>query len=90
MPPMREPERRSVETIVAGSRVAAVAGVCLFAAAIVWASLEFWRHGTIHAVSGLFVFSMVFIGLSLFAGLERVSGSLRAIAAAIREARGRS
>lgn len=86
---MREPERRSIETIVSSSRLAALAGVLLFAAAIAWASIEFWRHGTIHAISGLFVFAMIFIGLSLFAGLERVSASLRAIAMAIREARGR-
>ena len=92
MPPLREgAERRSIETAkVFTAWYVWLSGVVLFTTALVWGSIEFWRHGTIHALSGLLIFALIFIGLSLFAGLDRVSGALRAVALAIREARGKT
>lgn len=88
MPPMREGERQTAALGQVSTRwYVTGAGVVLFATSLAWGSIEFWRHGTIHALSGLLIFALIFIGLSLFAGLDRVSGSLRAVAIAIREAR---
>jgi hypothetical protein len=76
----------AVESVTPRHVVAA--GMILFASGLGWGTVEFWRHGQIHAVSALFVGAMIFLGLSLFAGMERVSAALRAIASAIRDARG--